>query len=93
MAIPSSSCSVKRDRVIIRQNCSIWKTIRCTPSRPCRSRSPPNLFDTPVCPSREELIEYYGDRTGLPTRNIDYYMVFARFKLATLVRGIADREG
>lgn len=46
---------------------------------------PPNLFDASVYASREELVEYYGDRTGLPTDNIDYYMILAQFKLATLL--------
>lgn len=46
---------------------------------------PPNLFDASYYPSREELIDYYADRTGLPMDNIVYYMVLAQFKLATLL--------
>jgi aminoglycoside phosphotransferase (APT) family kinase protein len=46
---------------------------------------PPNLFDASYYPPREELVDYYADRTGLPVDNIDYYMVLAQFKLATLL--------
>ena len=46
---------------------------------------PPNIFDASFYPYREELVEFYGDRAGLPVYNIDYYMILAQFKLATLL--------
>ena len=38
-------------------------------------------------PSREELIHHYAARTGLPTQEIDYYVVLARFKMAVVLEG------
>jgi len=46
---------------------------------------PPNLFDPTFYPSREELAELYADQADLPIDNIDYYMILAQFKLATLL--------
>ncbi len=36
-------------------------------------------------PSREELMDYYARRTGLPLDAMDYYIVLARFKMACVL--------
>lgn len=46
---------------------------------------PPELFDPAPFPPREDLIALYGELSGLPTDNVDYYIVLAQFKLATLL--------
>lgn len=52
---------------------------------------PPGLFDASQFPPREDLIAFYGDLAGLPTQNMDYYMILSQFKLATLLeRKYAD---
>jgi aminoglycoside phosphotransferase (APT) family kinase protein len=38
-------------------------------------------------PTRAELIQRYADRTGLPTDELDYYIVLARFKMAIVLEG------
>ncbi len=44
-------------------------------------------FDYTGMQSREELIDRYGARTGLPVERIDYYVVLARFKMACVLEG------
>ncbi|MFB0874986.1 MULTISPECIES: phosphotransferase family protein [unclassified Sphingobium] len=61
-------------------------TIQCfAPRDPNGVPPPPNLFDTSFYPSREDLAEFYHEQSGLPIDNIDYYMILAQFKLATLL--------
>jgi len=56
-----------------------------------RSRNDPpgakdsGYFGADLFPTREQLCEYYADRTGLPLENLDYYLVLAQFKLAVLL--------
>jgi aminoglycoside phosphotransferase (APT) family kinase protein len=38
-------------------------------------------------PEREELIERYARRSGLPIDEMDYYVVLARFKMACVLEG------
>jgi aminoglycoside phosphotransferase (APT) family kinase protein len=42
-------------------------------------------------PTRAELVERYGARTGIDLANIDWYQSFAYFKLAVVCQGIAAR--
>jgi aminoglycoside phosphotransferase (APT) family kinase protein len=44
-----------------------------------------DVYNTASYPCREDLIEYYADRTGLPVDNIDYYLILAQFKLGALL--------
>ncbi len=44
-----------------------------------------DVYDTAHYPCREELIEFYAERTGLPVDNIDYYIILAQFKLGALL--------
>ena len=61
---------------------------------------PQDIYNTAPYPFREELIEYYAGKTGLPVDNIDYYMILAQFKLGALLErkyaeylgGKKDRE-
>jgi aminoglycoside phosphotransferase (APT) family kinase protein len=46
---------------------------------------PPGMSKGLDYPWREELVEFYADRAELPTNNINYYMILAQFKLATLL--------
>lgn len=52
-----------------------------------RDGAPPaqDVYNTASYPCREDLIEFYGDRTGLPVENIDYYIILAQFKLGALL--------
>lgn len=36
---------------------------------------------------REELMQRYASRSGLPVDEIDYYIVLARFKMACVLEG------
>lgn len=61
-------------------------TIHCfAPRDPAGVPPPANLFDPSFYPSREDLAEAYHEQTGLPIDRIDYYMILAQFKLATLL--------
>ncbi len=42
-------------------------------------------------PSRAEIIERYGRRTGIDLSDVDWYQSFAYFKLAVVCQGIAAR--
>ncbi len=44
-----------------------------------------DVYNTASYPCREDLIEYYAERTGLPVDNIDYYLILAQFKLGALL--------
>jgi len=46
-----------------------------------------SYFDYTGMPTRAELIEYYAERTNLPTHELDYYVVLARFKMACVLEG------
>ena len=49
-------------------------------------KSPPaGYFDPNGYPYREELAEYYAERTGRDTRRLTYYMVLAQYKLACIL--------
>jgi aminoglycoside phosphotransferase (APT) family kinase protein len=41
----------------------------------------------PGAPSREALARRYGERSGRPVEDLDYYMVLAFWKLAAIVEG------
>ncbi|WP_375398847.1 phosphotransferase family protein [uncultured Sphingomonas sp.] len=47
--------------------------------------APLGYFDPSIFPTREEMVAFYADRTGLPVGNLDYYIVLAQFKLAVLL--------
>lgn len=61
---------------------------------------PPELYQDPSYPLREELVDHYAAITGRPVVNLTYYMVLAQFKLAMLLErhyarglnGRLDRE-
>ena len=42
-------------------------------------------FDPALFPTREELVRFYAEQTGLPVDRLDYYIVLAQFKLAVLL--------
>ena len=49
-------------------------------------------------PRRSELLEHYENISGLPTDNLDYYLVLANFKIGivlerTYARGVTSRTG
>jgi aminoglycoside phosphotransferase (APT) family kinase protein len=44
-----------------------------------------SYWDASLFPTREDLCEYYADRTGLPIDGLDYYLVLAQYKLAVLL--------
>lgn len=46
---------------------------------------PAGYFDASAFPYREELAEYYAQRTGRDVSNLRYYMILAQFKLATIL--------
>jgi aminoglycoside phosphotransferase (APT) family kinase protein len=48
-------------------------------------------FDPTDFPYREELADYYAERTGRSLENITYYMVLAQFKLASIMEGHVAR--
>ena len=55
-----------------------------------RSRNDPpggqqGYFDATLFPSREDVCEYYAEKTGLPLGTLTYYHVLAQFKLAILL--------
>jgi aminoglycoside phosphotransferase (APT) family kinase protein len=41
--------------------------------------------------SRDEIVEMYAKESGRPVDNLDFYVVFAFYKLAIIVEGIAAR--
>lgn len=47
--------------------------------------APQGYFDPATFPTREELIRFYAEQTGLPVDRLDYYIVLAQFKLAVLL--------
>ena len=49
------------------------------------SETPPGYFDPALFPTREELAQFYSERTGLPIDKLDYYLILAQFKLAVLL--------
>ncbi|MHB9880367.1 phosphotransferase family protein [Pacificimonas sp. ICDLI1SI03] len=61
---------------------------------------PPELYQDPAYPLREELVDHYAAVSGQPVRHLTYYMVLAQFKLAMLLErhyarglnGRLDRE-
>jgi aminoglycoside phosphotransferase (APT) family kinase protein len=46
---------------------------------------PPGVFHHSNNPSREELADYYQQRTGRAVMHLTYYMILAQFKLAMLL--------
>jgi aminoglycoside phosphotransferase (APT) family kinase protein len=42
-------------------------------------------FNADLFPTREEICDFYAEKTGLPLDNLDYYMVLAQYKLAVLL--------
>lgn len=46
---------------------------------------PPELYQDPSYPLREELVDHYAAVTGRPVIHLTYYMVLAQFKLAMLL--------
>ncbi len=46
---------------------------------------PKGYFDPALFPTREELVRFYAEQTGLPVDKLDYYIVLAQFKLAVLL--------
>lgn len=46
---------------------------------------PSGYFDPADFPYREELAEYYAERTGRSLENLTYYMVLAQFKLGVIM--------
>ena len=44
-------------------------------------------FDYTGMPTRAELIEHYAGKADLPTDELDYYVVLARFKMACVLEG------
>jgi len=38
-------------------------------------------------PSRDDLLQRYALRCGLPVEQIDYYVILARFKMACVLEG------
>jgi aminoglycoside phosphotransferase (APT) family kinase protein len=42
--------------------------------------------------TREQLVEEYGKRSGRNVENIDWYEVFAQYKLAVITEGIYARH-
>jgi aminoglycoside phosphotransferase (APT) family kinase protein len=42
-------------------------------------------FDPRNFPTRQDLAEYYAEKTGYDTARLDYYLVLAQFKLACIV--------
>ncbi len=49
------------------------------------------LATVPGLLSRDEIVAAYTDRTGRDTSQLDWYLVFAAFKLAIIVEGIHAR--
>lgn len=49
------------------------------------------LAPTPGLYSRDEIVEAYARRTGRDVSHLDWYLVFAAFKLAIIVEGIHAR--
>lgn len=49
------------------------------------------LATVPGLLSRDEIVAAYADRTGRDTAQLDWYLVFAAFKLAIIVEGIHAR--
>jgi aminoglycoside phosphotransferase (APT) family kinase protein len=52
---------------------------------PDEDRSATGYVDFSGMPSREELMHYYANESGLPVEDIDYYIVLARFKMACVL--------
>ncbi|MEQ1808452.1 MAG: phosphotransferase family protein [Terricaulis sp.] len=49
-------------------------------------RTPPSgYFDATTFPYREDLAEYYAERTGRSIEHLTYYMVLAQFKLGVIM--------
>ncbi len=46
---------------------------------------PAGYFDATDFPYREELAEYYAERTGRSVEHLTYYMVLAQYKLAVIM--------
>lgn len=46
---------------------------------------PAGYFDATDFPLREELAEYYAERTGRSVEHLTYYMVLAQYKLAVIM--------
>jgi aminoglycoside phosphotransferase (APT) family kinase protein len=47
--------------------------------------APPGMFDLSGMPSRGELVEHYERVCGRPVRDLDYYLILNRFKLAIVL--------
>ncbi|AWK89479.1 phosphotransferase family protein [Azospirillum thermophilum] len=41
--------------------------------------------------TRREVVDYYGERTGLPVAGFDFYLVFGLFRLAVIAQQIYQR--
>lgn len=52
---------------------------------PDEDRKSAGYVDYSGMPSREQLTEYYAQRTGRDLRAFDYYLVLARFKMAAVL--------
>lgn len=51
----------------------------------------PGYYDAANFPCREELADYYSDRTGHAVDDLNYYIVLAQFKLASIMEGHVAR--
>lgn len=52
---------------------------------PDEDRGDTGYVDFSGMPSREDLMQYYADKSGLPVDAMDYYIVLARFKMACVL--------
>lgn len=49
------------------------------------TEAPAGYFDASPFPYREELRDYYAERTGRDVSNLSYYMILAQYKLAVIM--------
>ena len=54
---------------------------------PDEDRTTAGYVDYAGMPSRAELMERYASVSGLPTHEMDYYVILARFKIAIVLEG------
>jgi aminoglycoside phosphotransferase (APT) family kinase protein len=55
------------------------------------ARVVPPLTAAEGFPSRQEIVERYGERTGFDLSALDWYLGFSYLKIAIICQGIADR--
>jgi aminoglycoside phosphotransferase (APT) family kinase protein len=65
-----------------------WVEADDPPELQALRRQPTHL---PGMPTREEVLAYYGERTGLPTAGFDFYLVYGLFRLAGIAQQIYFR--